>query len=244
MVTSVMTIDEAWKNVLGVAEKQGTQALQDSTVQKILDFIMHTTVTATNKAPIAEIKSGTSGSRSIIGKYFTVNNFRRIVRAYLAIALSDEPLLNYNDKKMSYAQYCYGSTGKALQVKQKGVALFGDTRFMNEEFKRITAIECLRAGMNVMYVLDDSFLAVPTPVGSLWLKENNFAFSFNHTPSHNKADNDGIKFNPFDGGPAGDFVVDVVNARIEEYLNDAVFETDAFAVGCQEKGVQYIYDVF
>lgn len=244
MVTTVMSIDAAWQNVLKIAEAQGAKAMQDLGVQEALAFIKQETVTTKRKAPIAEIKSGTSGSRSIIGKFYTVNNFRRIVRAYLDIALSTAPLLTYNGQKMSYAQYCYGPQGTVAMVQQQGVPLFGDTRFMNEEFKRVTAIECLRAGMKVFYVRDDEFLAIPTPVGSLWLKENSFGFSFNHTPSHNKADNDGIKFNPYDGGPAGDFIVDPVNARIAEYLEDDSFENDEFALGCQTGGVQYIYEVF
>ena len=55
MVTKVMTIDQAWQSVLNVAASTGAQALQNTEVKNILDFIMHETVITTNKAPIAEI---------------------------------------------------------------------------------------------------------------------------------------------------------------------------------------------
>ncbi len=233
---------EQWENVLKLGEQGMTIA--DKEVQVILDTIKDIAVRTKIIGRFAEIKSGTSGSRAVIANDYSVNNYRRVIQAYLDIALSDEKLLNYNGQMLSYAEVFFGKGVKAKDLLMKGVPIFGDTRFMNEEFKRVCAIECMRRGIKVIFVKDDGLLAVPTPIGSLWAKLNDFAFTFNNTPSHNKADNDGVKFNPKDGGPASDFIVNVVNERIKEYLKDSSFETDAFAVGCQKYGVKHIYTTF
>ena len=235
-------VKDQWSAALKLGE-QGIST-DDTQVRSILDTIKDITVKTKIVGRFAEIKSGTSGSRAVIGADYSVNNFRRIVCAYLDIALSDKKLLAYNGTDMSYAEVFFGAGVTTSELKMKGVPIFGDTRFMNEEFKRVCAIECMKRSVKVIFVQDDPLLAVPTPVGSLWAKLNDFAFTFNTTPSHNKADNDGIKFNPMDGGPASDYIIDIVNKRIAEYLQDPTFETDEFALGCQRYGAEYIYRTF
>ncbi|MDD4737281.1 MAG: phosphoglucomutase (alpha-D-glucose-1,6-bisphosphate-dependent) [Kiritimatiellae bacterium] len=97
-----------------------------------------------------------------------------------------------------------------------------DTHALSEP-ALITALEVLAAN-HVETMIQEGLTYTPTPAVSHAI----LAFNRNHTdapadgivitPSHNPPDNGGIKYNPPDGGPAGNDITDQIARRANELL--------------------------
>lgn len=117
-----------------------------------------------------EIKFGTDGWRGIIGENYTFRNL----------------------KILSQATADYLGAGKK-------VAVGFDTRFMSEEFARISADVFANNGIEV--VLSDR--PIPTPALSFAVKTGNLDLGIMITASHNPAMYNGFKIKNPSGGAAG-----------------------------------------
>jgi phosphomannomutase len=140
---------------------------------------------------------GTSGWREAIGEGFTVLNVHKVARGIIAMMKTDGFLRANGYKSFD-------------QVKEAGVLVLRDNRFMGTEFMSCAMKELAAEGIRIHDAGE-----CPTGVGSAILTELKAAGSINFTPSHNPMEYAGIKFNPADGGPAD---VDLTSL-IEEYSN-------------------------
>ena len=120
-----------------------------------------------------KIKFGTSGWRGVIADDFTYARVRAVTQA-IADHLAAEGL------------------------KDKGVIVGYDTRFMSERFAREAAQVLAAAGVHAYLSNRD----VPTPVVSYEIIRRKAAGGINFTASHNPPDYNGLKFSPAWGGPA------------------------------------------
>jgi phosphoglucomutase len=133
------------------------------------------------------IRFGTSGWRSVIAKDFTFSNVELVTRAIC----------------------------KHLVLEQGGsdqVLIIGnDTRFMGEQFARVSAEIASKCGFNVL--LCDN--PTPTPTMSHAICKEKAAGALNFTASHNPPEYQGIKFSTADGAPALPEVTKKIEALIE-----------------------------
>jgi len=122
---------------------------------------------------MTDIKFGTSGWRGILADDFTFANARLVCQA-IAKYLQNEGLAD------------------------QGVVVAYDTRFLSETFAA-TAAEILAGnGIPSFFTIRDT----PTPVVSFAIREGKRAGGVNITASHNPPEYNGVKFSPFQGGPA------------------------------------------
>lgn len=128
-----------------------------------------------------EIKFGTDGWRGVIGDNYTFKNL----------------------KVISQAVADYLGPGKS-------VAVGFDTRFMSEEFGRITAEVLRNNGIKV--VLSDR--AIPTPALSFAVKSRKMDLGVMITASHNPAEYNGFKIKMPSGGAAGLEVTEDIEKRL------------------------------
>lgn len=151
-----------------------------------------------NTAP-AKIVFGTSGWRGEIGTDFTFNNLRIVTSAIIE-------MLKSNDESVMQAIGVSGFEG----VKSRGVIVGHDNRFLGPDFAMEVIGFLQKQGIRTWYAGEAA-----TPEFSAGIEMLGAACSINLTPSHNPANYAGLKFNPSDGGPAGD----VITAKIEEIAN-------------------------
>jgi phosphomannomutase len=140
---------------------------------------------------------GTSGWREAIGEGFTVENVHKVARGIITMMKSPVFL-----RGNGYADFA--------QVKEAGVLVLRDNRYMGVEFMEAAMRELAAENIRIHDAGE-----CPTGVGSALLTELKAAGSINFTPSHNPMEYAGIKFNPADGGPAD---VDLTSL-IEEFSN-------------------------
>lgn len=148
-----------------------------------------------NTAP-AKIVFGTSGWRGEIGTDFTFNNLRIVTSAIIE-------MLKSKDESVMQAIGVSGFEG----VKSRGVIVGHDNRFLGPEFAMEVIGFLQKQGIRTWYAGEAA-----TPEFSAGIEMLGAACAVNLTPSHNPANYAGLKFNPSDGGPAGD----VITAKIEE----------------------------
>ncbi|MBA3060055.1 MAG: phosphomannomutase, partial [Nitrospirae bacterium] len=151
-----------------------------------------------NTAP-AKIVFGTSGWRGEIGTDFTFNNLRIVTSAIIE-------MLKSKDESVMQAIGVSGFEG----VKSRGVIVGHDNRFLGPEFAMEVIGFLQKQGIRTWYAGEAA-----TPEFSAGIEMLGAACAVNLTPSHNPANYAGLKFNPSDGGPAGD----VITAKIEEIAN-------------------------
>ncbi len=120
-----------------------------------------------------KIKFGTSGWRGVIADDFTYSRVRAATQA-----ISDHLA--------------------AEGLKDKGVVVGYDTRFMSERFA-VEAAQVLAAAGIHSYLSNRD---VPTPVVAYEIIRRKAAGGINFTASHNPPDYNGLKFSPSWGGPA------------------------------------------
>ncbi|MCX5717926.1 MAG: phosphomannomutase [Nitrospirae bacterium] len=148
-----------------------------------------------NIAP-AKIVFGTSGWRGEIGTDFTFNNLRIVTSAIIE-------MLKSKDESVMQAIGISEFEG----VKSRGVIVGHDNRFLGPDFAMEVIGFLQKEGIRTWYAGEAA-----TPEFSAGIEMLGAACSINLTPSHNPANYAGLKFNPSDGGPAGD----VITAKIEE----------------------------
>jgi alpha-D-glucose phosphate-specific phosphoglucomutase len=122
---------------------------------------------------IEKIKFGTSGWRGIIADDFTMARVRVVTQAIADHILS-------------------------LGMKDKGVVVGYDTRFLSERFAEESVRVLAANGVRVYLSNRD----VPTPVISFEIIRRKAAGGINFTASHNPPQYNGLKFSPAWGGPA------------------------------------------
>ncbi len=115
-------------------------------------------------------------------------------------------MLKSNDESVMQAIGVSGFEG----VKSRGVIVGHDNRFLGPDFAMEVIGLLQRQGIRTWYAGEAA-----TPEFSAGIEMLGAACSINLTPSHNPANYAGLKFNPSDGGPAGD----VITAKIEEIAN-------------------------
>ncbi len=133
------------------------------------------------------IRFGTGGWRAVIGRGFTTRNLKRVAQA---IAL-----------------YLIKSG-----MKEKGIVVGYDNRFMSEEFAKI-AVEVF-AGNNIKVWISKS--AIPTPLVTFTVLQKKAGGGVVITASHNPPEYNGLKFETSDGMPAP---IEVTES-IEKMAND------------------------
>lgn len=139
--------------------------------------------------PQVRIKFGTSGWRGIIADDFTFSRVRIVTQA-----IADHIA--------------------AQGLKEKGIIVGYDTRFMSEKFA-IEAVKVLTANGIHTYL---SSRNVPTPVVSFEIIRRKAAGGINFTASHNPPEYNGLKFSPAWGGPALPETTKDVEARANALL--------------------------
>ncbi len=137
---------------------------------------------------MAEIKFGTDGWRAIISEDFTFENVKIVAQA-----VAD--YVNNEDEGVH---------------RRKEIVVGYDTRFLSEEYARISA--CVLAANGIRVILSDR--ACPTPSVSYAIKDRGLRGGVMITASHNPPKYNGIKYKAYYGGSAG---ADIIG-KIETYL--------------------------
>jgi alpha-D-glucose phosphate-specific phosphoglucomutase len=156
---------------------------------------------------IEKIKFGTSGWRGVIADDFTMGRVRVAVQA-IADHLASQGL------------------------KDKGVVVGYDTRFLSERFAE-EAVKVLAAnGIHAYLSNRDS----PTPAVSFEIIRRKAAGGINFTASHNSPQYNGLKFSPAWGGPALPETTKDIEARANALLEKNAIATSPIAEA-KEKGI-------
>ncbi len=125
------------------------------------------------RMPGVKIKFGTSGWRGVIADDFTLDRVRVVT-----LAIADHIA--------------------AQGLKDKGVVVGYDTRFMSERFAAEAVTVLAASGIRSNLSKRD----VPTPAVSFEIIRRKAAGGINFTASHNPPEYNGLKFSPAWGGPA------------------------------------------
>jgi phosphoglucomutase len=133
------------------------------------------------------IKFGTSGWRGILADDFTFANARLVCQA----------IANYLQEEGTAA---------------RGVVVAYDTRFLSEAFAATAAEVMAGNGIPSFFTTRDT----PTPVVSYAIRQTQRGGGINITASHNPSEWNGIKFSPFQGGPAPTPVTSAIEGLIQE----------------------------
>jgi alpha-D-glucose phosphate-specific phosphoglucomutase len=157
-----------------------------------------------------KIKFGTSGWRGIIADEFTFARVRAVTQA-IADHLA------------------------AQGLKDKGVIVGYDTRFLSERFAQEAARVLAACGIRAYLSNRD----VPTPVVAFEIIRRKAAGGINFTASHNPPEYNGLKFSPSWGGPAlPETTRDIetrANALLEKNSIPTLMLTDAKEKGLLEE---------
>ncbi|MDA8098291.1 MAG: phosphoglucomutase/phosphomannomutase family protein [Nitrospiraceae bacterium] len=160
---------------------------------------------------ITKIKFGTSGWRGIIADEFTFNRVRAVTQA-----IADHLI--------------------AQGLKDKGVIVGYDTRFLSERFALEAARVLASAGIKAYLSNRD----VPTPAVSYEILRRKAAGGINFTASHNPPEYNGLKFSPAWGGPA----LPETTKDIETRANALVEKNNITSIALEEaKGKGLIEEV-
>ena len=139
-----------------------------------------------------EIEFGTSGYRGKIADDFT----------YESVKLVSQAVCDFLTEK-------YKSS-----FPSKKIIIGYDTRFLSEEFAKISACVFCANGFNVIFA--DTF--TPTPVIAIKILKEKALGAVNITASHNPYNYNGIKFSPDWGGPALPEDTEVLMKKSNELL--------------------------
>ncbi len=139
-----------------------------------------------------EIEFGTSGYRGKIADDFTYDSVKLVSQAI--------------------CDFLAGKYGGVFPSKK--IIVGYDTRFLSEEFAKISAGVFCANGFNVIFA--DTFTA--TPVISLKILKEKALGAINITASHNPYNYNGIKFSPDWGGPALPEDTEIITKKSNELL--------------------------
>ncbi len=167
-----------------------------------------------NNTP-AKITFGTSGWRGEIGTDFTFNNLRIVISSIVK-------LLKSNDETVMQSI----GVSDFEEIKERGIIVGHDNRFLGYDFAMEVIGILQKEGIKIWYAGE-----CITPEFSAAIEELNAACSINLTPSHNPANYAGVKFNPSDGGPAGN----EITSKIEAFANEMIQESPVIAKVLPEK---------
>lgn len=156
-----------------------------------------TSVSYRNKENL-EIEFGTSGYRGKIADDFTFDVVKLVSQA-ICDFLKDK----YNGIFTS-----------------KKIIIGYDTRFLSEEFAKLSAGVFCANGFTVLFA--DTF--TPTPVISIKILKEKALGAINITASHNPYNYNGIKFSPDWGGPALPEDTEVITKKSNELLESAEYK--------------------
>lgn len=140
----------------------------------------------------SEIEFGTSGYRGKIADDFTYNSVKLVSQAVCDF-LTEKYGDSFSSKKMIIGY---------------------DTRFLSEEFAKISAGVFCANGFPVIFA--DTF--TPTPVISVKILQEKAIGAINITASHNPYNYNGIKFSPDWGGPALPEDTEILTKKSNELL--------------------------
>jgi len=154
-----------------------------------------------------KIKFGTSGWRGIIADEFTFARVRAVTQA-----IADHLV--------------------AHGLKDKGVVVGYDTRFLSERFAQEAARVLAACGIRACLSNRD----VPTPVVAFEIIRRKAAGGINFTASHNPPEYNGLKFSPSWGGPALPETTKDIEARANALLEKNSIPTLTLA-DAKEKGL-------
>lgn len=143
---------------------------------------------------------GTSGWRGVIGEDFTIGNVHKVARGIIEMMQTDAFL-----KTNGYQTFD--------EVRQNGILLLRDNRFMGDYFLDAAMKELAKENIKIFHTGE-----CPTGVGSAMLTELHCAGSLNFTPSHNPMEYAGLKFNPGDGGPADSDLTSIIEEKANRYM--------------------------
>lgn len=160
-----------------------------------------------------KIKFGTSGWRGVIADDFTYSRVRVVTQA-----IADHLV--------------------AQGLKDKGVIVGYDTRFMSERFAE-EAVKVLAANGLHSYLSNRD---VPTPVISFEIIRRKAAGGINFTASHNPPQYNGLKFSPAWGGPALPETTKDIETRANTLNEKNSVRTMPFAES-REKGLVEVLDL-
>ena len=141
-----------------------------------------------------EIEFGTSGYRGKIADDFT----------YESVKVVSQAVCDFLNEK-------YKGTFPSKQI-----VIGYDTRFLSEEFAKISACVFCANGFNVLFA--DTF--TPTPVIAIKILKEKALGAINITASHNPYNYNGIKFSPEWGGPALPEDTEVLTKKSNELLKN------------------------
>lgn len=158
-----------------------------------------------NHAP-AQVEFGTSGWRGEIGSDFTFHNLRIVTHALIHTLKQQEPAL----------RHALG-TKDFDEVRKRGVIVGHDNRFLGPQFAGEVMGMLSAEGIRVFYCGETS-----TPQISAAIEMLGAACSINLTPSHNPANYAGFKFNPADGGPAGEEITGIIQDEANRLMREQV----------------------
>ncbi len=139
-----------------------------------------------------EIEFGTSGYRGKIADDFT----------YEAVKLVSQAVCDFLTEKYKRS------------FPSKKIIIGYDTRFLSEEFAKISACVFCANGFNVIFA--DTF--TPTPVIAIKILKEKALGAVNITASHNPYNYNGIKFSPEWGGPALPEDTEILTKKSNELL--------------------------
>ncbi len=145
-----------------------------------------------NKRHSLEIEFGTSGYRGRIADDFT----------YESVKLVSQAVCDFLTEKYKRS------------FPSKTIVIGYDTRFLSEEFAKISAGVFCANGFNVIFA--DTF--TPTPVIAVKILKEKALGAINITASHNPYNYNGIKFSPDWGGPALPEDTEILTKKSNELL--------------------------
>jgi alpha-D-glucose phosphate-specific phosphoglucomutase len=162
---------------------------------------------------MVEIEFGTAGWRAVISDEFTMGNVRLVSQAI--------------------ANYIKGQETRD----EKQVLVGYDTRFMSENFAKVSSRVLAANGIKALITIRD----VPTPAFAFEILRSRMSGGINFTASHNPPEYNGIKFSPSWGGPALPETTDAIEKNCtllmkrESSVKDILWETG------REKGlIEYV----
>ncbi len=137
---------------------------------------------------MSKIKFGTDGWRAVISDDFTFENV-----AIVAQAIAD-----------------FVKSRKEKIYKKRKLVVGYDTRFLSDEYAKITAR--VLAGNGIKVVLSDR--PSPTPAVCVYIKDKKLTGGVMITASHNPPRYNGIKYKGFFAGSAGSDIIDKIEKRL------------------------------
>ncbi len=196
-----------WDRALALGSLMNQDHSKQGACKQLIDRIrQHQGEIAKSSEESTMVVMGTSGWRDRIGVGFSFANVRRTIQAIIETLKTDTFLSQNGNSNFE-------------EIKNQGILVFRDNRYLGEEFKQVAIEELTAAGIKVFDAGE-----CPTGVGSAVLTSLKGAGSINFTPSHNPMDYQGLKFNPADGGPAPETITSIIEQEANRMMSSSVVD--------------------